>query len=118
MGWILKIFAVLVGVFMMCMVTRTAKQKKMNEVQSIFWFIGAIGIIFMGLFHGVLAWMANILGVWWAPAILIFFLIVLLLFIGFNHAKEISILKAEVTELSMQVSLLKYEKEQREAKES
>ena len=30
MGWILKIFAVLVGVFMMCMVTRTAKQKKMN----------------------------------------------------------------------------------------
>ena len=36
MGWILKIFAVLVGVFMMCMVTRTAKQKKMNEVQSIF----------------------------------------------------------------------------------
>ena len=71
MGWILKIFAVLVGVFMMCMVTRTAKQKKMNEVQSIFWFIGAIGIIFMGLFPGVLAWMANILGVWWAPAILI-----------------------------------------------
>lgn len=103
---------------MMCMVTRTAKQKKMNEVQSIFWFIGAIGIIFMGLFPGVLAWMANILGVWWAPAILIFFLIVLLLFIGFNHAKEISILKAEVTELSMQVSLPKYEKEQREAKES
>lgn len=111
MGLILKIIAVVIGITMLYVVGQTTKRKKMNEVQSVFWLIGAVGIIVMGLFPGILSWAADFLGVWWPPSILIFFLLVLMLFLLFNHAQEISILRAEINELSMQLSLLKHERE-------
>lgn len=115
MGLILKIIAVVIGITMLYVVGQTTKRKKMNEVQSVFWLIGAFGIIVMGLFPGILSWTADFLGVWWPPSILIFFLLVLMLFLLFNHAQEISILRAEINELSMQLSLLKHERELLEA---
>lgn len=111
MGLILKIIAVIIGLAMVYVVGQAMKKKKMNEVQSVFWLVGAVGIIFMGLFPGTLSWAADFLGVWWPPSILIFFLLVLILFVLFNHAQEISILRAEINELSMQISLIKHEKE-------
>lgn len=111
MGIIIKITAVLIGLAMILWVLDTMKKKKLNEAQSIFWLIGAVGIIILGLFPQILSWMADLLGIWWEPAILLFFLIILLVFITFNHTREISVLLNQLTELSMQITLLKHDNE-------
>ena len=111
MSILIQIAAVVIGLAMILWVLDTMKKKKLNEAQSIFWLIGAVGIIILGIFPQLLSWMAGLLGIWWEPAILLFFLIILLLFITFNHTREISVLLNQLTELSMQIALLKYDNE-------
>lgn len=116
MGLILKITALVIGIIMVYVVGRSMKKHRMSEVQSVFWLIGAFGVVVMGLFPEILYWAADIFGVWWPPTVLIFFLLVMILFILFNHAQEISVLRTEINELSMQLSLMKHEKEVLERK--
>ena len=111
MSLLLKLIAVAIGVFMIFRVMRTMRKRKLSEAQSILWLLSAAVLVLLSIFPEIIAWGADILGVWWAPAILIFAVLVLFGFILFDHAEQVSMLHAQVMELSMQVGLLRHELE-------
>ena len=108
----ITIIAIAVGVILIVMVCVSMKKKQISDYQGIIWLIAAVIIIVLGAFPRLVNILAQLLGIWWAPAILLFSDAVLIGFICFNHSKEISILKAQVNELSMQVSILKAEQKE------
>ena len=108
----ITIIAIAVGIILLVMVGLSMKKKQISDYQGIVWIITALLIIIFGAFPGILGFLADILGVWWAPAILLFADAVLIGFICFIHSKEISLLKAQVTELSEQISILRAERQE------
>ena len=111
MGLVLTLLTIAIGIVMVFFVLKSMKAKKMDEFQAVAWLLGSLGIIVFGIFPQILGWLADLLGVWWPPAVLIFFLLVLAFFMLFRHAQAISVQTARLTELSMQVTLLQHENE-------
>ena len=114
MGLILQITAVAICIFMMSLLFKKMKQKRLSEEQAIFWIMGVLGLLVLSCFPGILGFIADVLGIWWAPATLIFFLLIVILLIIFHHTENITRMEAEIKELAMQVVLLKEEKEKME----
>lgn len=83
------------------------KKKRLSENQSLIWLIGTVGLLILSIFPNILHWVAQLLGISWAPASLIFFFLIVIFFIIFHHTIAISTLENQVTELAMQVTLLK-----------
>lgn len=111
MGTGLTIIAIGIGAILIILVAVSMKKKQISDYQGILWLIAAVLIILLGAFPRIVHVLANLLGIWWAPSVLLFASAVLLGFIVFNHSKEISVLKSQVAELAMQVSILKAELE-------
>ncbi len=111
MNIFITIIAVAVGLFVILYALRSSKRKQLNEVQALMWLIGGAGTIFLGLFPEILMWFAYALEIYWPPSILVFFLLVIIFFMLFNHSKTVSTLTNQMAELTMQVSLLKHENE-------
>jgi len=109
MGTLLRIVFILVGVLLIFVVMKTMKKKKMSAAQSLAWLFTGVVMILLGDFPEISVWFAGLFDVQWAPAMLIFLAIVIIAFICFNHAKEISVLRAQITELTEQVSVMKFE---------
>ena len=109
MGTGLTIIAVSIGAILIIMVALSMKKKQISDYQGILWLIAAVFIIVLGAFPQLVHILADLLGIWWAPSVLLFANAVLTGFIVFNHSKEISVLKSQVAELAMQMSILKAE---------
>lgn len=114
MSLILQIVAVVICVLALLLIFKKMKQKKISEEQALFWIIGVAGMLVLSCFPHLLSMLADKLGIWWAPATLIFFLLIVIIFIIFHHTENITRMEAEVRELAMQVVLLKEEKEKLE----
>ncbi len=110
--FIISLIAVLVGSFMIFWILKASKNRKINDIQTIMWVFGAVLIIILGMFPQIVTWVAGVLNIFWPPAVIVFLLIVILFMLLFNQAKTVSTLGDQVTELTIQVSLLKHENEQ------
>lgn len=108
----ITIVAVLIGAVLIVMVGISMKKKQISDYQGILWLIAAVLIIILGAFPRIVHFLAGLFGIWWAPSVLLFANAVLIGFICFNHSKEISILKAQVSELAMQVSIMKADRKE------
>ncbi len=111
MSFIITLTAVLVGLMIIFWVIKASKKKQMNEIHALVWLVGAVGLIALGIFPEIMIWVADAIDVFWPPSILIFFLLVLAFFMLFSHSKSVSVLANQVTELTMNLSLLKHENE-------
>ena len=107
MSLILKILTVAVGILFICKIFMTLKEKRLSASQSVLWLLGGFIVILVGIFPSILKWAADLLGIWWAPGLFLFAAVVLLVFICFNYAREISALKMQITELTEQLAILK-----------
>ena len=105
----ITIIAIAVGIILLLMIGLAMKKKQISDYQGVLWIIAAILILIFGICPSLVGVIADLFGVWWPPAVLLFAYAVLIGFICFNHSKEISVLKAQVMELSEQVSILKAE---------
>lgn len=114
MSIVLRIVVAAVGIFLIYSVIGEMKKKKLSAAQSLLWLFAGIVLIILGIFPGIVHWLADIFGVSWPPALLVFFAFVILGFISLNHAKEISVLRAQVTELTEQVSVMKYQLQEKQ----
>ena len=113
MGIALKILTVMVGIVFICRIFITLKEKKLSAGQSLPWLLGGVSIILVGIFPSVLKWAAGLLNIWWTPALFLVAAIVLLIFICFNYAREISVMKMQITELTEQLAILKFDLEEK-----
>ena len=107
----ITLLAVIIGAVMIYRVSRAMKKKQISDYQGLSWILISVIIIILGVFPGLIKSVANVLGIWWAPAVLLFTGLVLVGYICFSLSKEISILKAQVMELTMQLGLAKKELE-------
>lgn len=106
MSTILQVIAVVICIGMMFLLFNKMKQKAISEQQALLWILGAVGLLILSCFPQILTGIADKLGVWWAPATLIFFLLIILILIIFYHSITISRMEAEIKELAMQTALL------------
>ncbi len=114
MSIILQIIAVAICVGMMILLFKKMKQKAISEEQALYWLLGIMGLLVLSCFPKILMWAAGILGIEWAPATLIFFMLLVIIYIIFHHTIAISRMDAEIKELAMQVTLLREEKDKLE----
>lgn len=114
MSIFLQIAAVFICLLMLIGLNREMKKKRLSENQAIVWLVGVIGLLIVSIFPRILAWAADLLGIWWPPASLIFFLILVIILIVFRHTVALSAMEAEIKELAMQVALLKAKGEPKE----
>ncbi len=112
MSILITFVAILTGVLMIICVLNVSKKKQMNEMNAMIWLFGGVGVIVLGIFPDIITWVANIFNVYWDPAVLIFFLLVVIFFLLFSHSKSVSVLTGQVVELSLNLTLLKRENEE------
>ena len=114
MSPILTLVAIAVGVMMILSVMNAMKKKKMSAAQSILWLLSGCIVIILGIFPSIVHVIADIFGIVWQPAVLLFGAVVILAFICFGFAQEVSVMRSQITELAEQVSVLKYELQEKD----
>lgn len=112
MGILLKIIAICVCVTMLYWLGQQMIKKNLSESQAVFWIVGVLGLLVLSVFPKILSIVAGWLGIWWAPATLLFFLVILLLVIVLLHTITLSKHEGEIIEMAIQISLLKDEIEE------
>ncbi len=118
MSFIVRGIAILVGIIFIGMVIAIMKRRMLSEVQSIGWLIGGAAIVVLGIFPELVGQLANMFGIWYAPTMITILAIVLIFGIVFHNTLVLSKLTNQINELTMQVSLLKSEIEEKETSES
>ncbi|MCR5792038.1 MAG: DUF2304 domain-containing protein [Lachnospiraceae bacterium] len=116
MSILINIAAEVVGILLIWVVVSRIKSRMITEAQAIPWLISAVFIMVLGVYPRIINIVAGWFGVWYPPTILFVMISVLLAFIIFHQTSSISKLINQVSELTMQVSILKNEKEELEQK--
>ena len=106
-----NIVAIVIGLGMIAVVFRNMVKRRINERQSLIWFLIALALLLLGVCPPLLTFLSEKLGIWYPPAILFAVAFVGLLLIVFYHTIHVSVLNNKVHELSMQVALLRHELE-------
>jgi hypothetical protein len=82
-------------------------KKRLDEPNSILWFLIALVVLLSGIFPSAVNRMAEFVGIYYQPAFVFLVAIVVLLLIVFHSSMEISRLRAELNEIAITVSILK-----------
>jgi hypothetical protein len=71
----------------------------MSEGESILWMIGAICILILAIFPNIIIFLANAVGISYAPSLLFFLTSAFLLIFSFRNSQQLSILAEKNKEL-------------------
>lgn len=111
MNIFVNIAAICIGLGLILWVMRLVVRQKMSESQSVLWIGIGITAIILGSFPSLIPWVAGLLGIWYAPSVLLLAAAVGLLLILFRNSSVVSIHADEIHELTIQMALLKDENE-------
>jgi len=112
MSILLQSIAILICLVMLFGVFREMKRQHMSESKALLWILGIVGLLILSCFPGGLMWIARVLGISWAPAVIVFFALISIMIILFYHTRNVSELEAQMKEMAMQVALLKEQAEE------
>lgn len=90
----------------MVFVYKKVKKKLLLEKESIFWMIGALGILILGIFPNIIIVLANILHIKYAPSLLFLMGIIFSLALIFRITNHISIVSTQIKELAQYNAIL------------
>lgn len=116
MSILVNIGTVLVGFALICIVMMLIVKKYMSESQSVLWMVIGLAAIILGIFPDLIPMIADWLGVWYAPSVLLLFVSIGLLLIVFYNSVVASKHSNELNELALQISLLKEENKELKGK--
>jgi len=116
MSILVNIGTVLVGLALICIVMMLIVKKYMSESQSVLWMVIGVAAIILGVFPDLIPMIADWLGVWYAPSVLLLFVSIGLLLIVFYNSVVASRHSNELNELALQISLLKEENKELKGK--
>lgn len=109
--WV-NIGTITTGLILIIWVMNLIIRKKMTESQSVLWLAIGTSAIIIGIFPKIITFIANLLGIWYPPAIIFLVVYIGLLFIVLKNTVVISVQSNQIRELFMQVSMLNIENEQ------
>lgn len=116
MSILVNIATIFVGVGLISYVMGLIVKKRMSESQSVLWIgIGIVAVI-LGIFPSLIPFIAEMLGIWYAPSVLLLVATIGLLLILFRSTIVVSEHADEIHELTIQIALLKDENEELKAK--
>lgn len=111
MSIIVNIGTIVVGIILILYIIKSMVDKKMTESQSILWLVIGGSAIIIGSFPSIITYIANLLGIWYAPSIIFLVVFIGLLFIVLKNTMIISVQSKQISELFMQIALLNMENE-------
>ena len=101
----LRVVLVLGALLAVWVVARQIKRRKMLVEDAIFWMVGAVVLVVLALFPGIVTEVAGLLGML-SPANFVFLVVIaLLLWKVFTNSAEISRLKSKTAELAQELAL-------------
>lgn len=102
-SYILGVVAALVT---LGVVIELLRRRQLRERHAIWWLLGGVLALIAGIFPGLLAWVADLIGVG-LPVNLVFFVsIAILVLVCIQHAAELTRLEAKTRTLAESVALL------------
>jgi hypothetical protein len=67
----IQIISILASIFIIVFILSLIRQRKLREEYSIMWLVGSLALILFSIWRGLLDIIANLVGVVYAPAILL-----------------------------------------------
>lgn len=101
----LRLIIIFLGTFFTVAVIRLLVKKRISERNSLFWLIGAAAVYFLSINPETLDRIAARVGVDYPPTLLFLFSILILLLINLYHSVQISVLSAQVRELTQHIAI-------------
>ncbi|OYX59348.1 MAG: hypothetical protein B7Y93_00370 [Micrococcales bacterium 32-70-13] len=114
------IFGVAAALGTLAVVVEMLRRNRLRERHAVWWLIAGTMALIVGLFPGVLAWAANLIGIE-VPTNLVFFVSVAVLFlVCIQHSAELTALESKTRILAEQAALtrLRIEELERELRKS
>ncbi|MGR2753270.1 DUF2304 family protein [Agromyces arachidis] len=86
-------------------VVELLRRRRLRERHAVWWFFAAVGALVIGIFPGLLTWVADLLNVG-VPSNLVFFVSIVILFlVSLQHAGELTDLEDRTRTLAEEVAL-------------
>lgn len=109
MDMALRIFIILACLLIFVSVVYMLTRRRLNEPNSLLWLFIAFVTLVFGIFPGMAAWAADLLGIYYPPALVFVVAIIVLLLILFRATTQISKMQAQINELASTVAILREE---------
>lgn len=96
---IANFFYIIIGILLIGYIFMNVQKHMMSEGESILWMIGAICILILAIFPNIIIFLANAVGISYAPSLLFFLTSAFLLIFSFRNSQQLSILAEKNKEL-------------------
>src|SRR5574344_892649 len=103
----MNIFFIVIGALLFIYIIGIVIKGTFDIYESIFWLIGTLIILILSIFPNLIIWLANIIGIEYAPSLLFLLVAIFLLFINFRNTQKISKQKEKILSLAQDVAILK-----------
>lgn len=108
-------FFVFLAIVFIIYILNSIKKGEFSIDESIFWFVGSIGVLILSIVPNIIIYLAEKLHVEYAPSLLFLLAIMFLLYLVFRNTKKISKQNDKIIELAQRCSILEFElKEKKE----
>lgn len=104
-----EIFFILLAILFFLFILQQLKQRRLEEKYTVFWFIIGILVILTSLFSDLWVSLANLLGVYYPPALLFVLAILALLVINLYYSIILTKLSKQNAILAQEIGLLEKE---------
>ncbi|WP_309120788.1 DUF2304 domain-containing protein [Paenibacillus sp.] len=105
MSLIAKLFVFFSGLVFTFIVLNLLLKRKINERNSIVWFLGAGSILLVSANPGWLDWVAARVGIQYPPSLLFLFSNLILLLLVLHQSTQISALNEKLKQLAQHISI-------------
>ena len=109
----IRIVVLIAGLIVFAGVFQSLINRKINEAISFLWMIIGLAALFAGIFPTLVERFAYTIGME-PPSLVFIFAIILLLLIVYNNTSRIAMQDAKIRELSIQLSILKSDRDNEE----
>lgn len=106
----LKVFILICGLIFSYVIMRMLVKKRINERNSLLWLFSITVILVLSFIPELLKVLADIVGIDYPPSLLFLFSILILFLIVFNQSIQISVLNAQLKELTQNIAIKQLEK--------
>ncbi len=101
-----RAFFCVLAVLLILYIYHNVKKNLMSQDESILWMLGALFILILGIWPGLVGVLASCVGIDYAPSLLFLLACIFLLIFVFRNSQQLSILREKNKELIQNVALL------------
>ncbi len=104
----IQIISIIGSCTFLILIFELIRNKKLKEAYAVIWLVFALLFLFFSCWKKGLDYFANLVGIYYPPALLFLFLILALVLVLIQISVVISKQHDEITKLAQEIALLKY----------